>query len=117
MSWRSSIDRRGDTIAVNSGTGHGASVRQVADTARRITDVRSLRDATRRAGDPPNCGRPEQGWRSVGLGAEQSDLAAIITDARAGITKNLQQGHSRRRVSRKPLKRLEFRQPYYLDRR
>jgi UDP-arabinose 4-epimerase len=41
----------GDAIAVNLGTGHGASVRQVVDTARRITGLEVLaRDASRRAG-------------------------------------------------------------------
>ena len=44
----------GDTIAVNLGTGRGASVRQVVDMVRRITgrDV-VAHDASRRAGDPP----------------------------------------------------------------
>jgi UDP-glucose 4-epimerase len=44
----------GNTIAVNLGTGHGASVRQVVDTARRITGLEIVaRAASRRAGDPP----------------------------------------------------------------
>src|SRR5215468_9831418 len=44
----------GDTIAVNLGTGHGASVRQVIDSAGRITGINVVtRDASRRAGDPP----------------------------------------------------------------
>ena len=44
----------GDTIAVNLGTGRGASVRQVVDTVRRITGREVIaRDASRRAGDPP----------------------------------------------------------------
>jgi len=44
----------GSTIAVNLGTGHGASVRQVLDTARRITGLKIVaRDASRRAVDPP----------------------------------------------------------------
>src|SRR6516165_8643618 len=45
---------KGDTVAVNLGTGQGASVRQVIDTARRITGREIVaRDASRRAGDPP----------------------------------------------------------------
>ena len=46
--------KKGDTVAVNLGTGHGASVRQVIDTARRITGREIVVcDASRRAGDPP----------------------------------------------------------------
>lgn len=44
----------GDTIAVNLGTGRGASVRQVVDTVQHITGREIVaRDAPRRAGDPP----------------------------------------------------------------
>jgi UDP-glucose 4-epimerase len=45
---------KGNTIAVNLGTGYGASVQQVVDTARRITGLEIVAsDAARRAGDPP----------------------------------------------------------------
>ena len=44
----------GETIAVNLGTGHGVSVRQVVDAMRHITGQEIVaRDAPRRAGDPP----------------------------------------------------------------
>jgi hypothetical protein len=43
----------GDTIAINLGNGHGASVRQVIDMVRSVTGREvSARDAPRRAGDP-----------------------------------------------------------------
>jgi UDP-glucose-4-epimerase GalE len=73
----------GETIVVNLGTGRGASVRQVVDTARRITGLEIVaRDASRRAGDPPvlvadaNKASEVLGWTP-----QRSDLAAIIADA------------------------------------
>ena len=73
----------GETIAVNLGTGHGASVRQVVDTARRITGREIVaRDAPRRAGDPPVLVANSKKAREVlGWAPQHSDLAAIITDA------------------------------------
>ena len=73
----------GDTIAVNLGTGHGASVRQVVDTARRITGREIVaRDASRRAGDPPVLvADPKKASEVLGWAPQHSDLAAIITDA------------------------------------
>ena len=73
----------GDTIAVNLGNGHGASVRQVIDMVRRVTGREvPARDAPRRAGDPSilvadaNKARNTLGWAP-----ERSDLATIIADA------------------------------------
>jgi UDP-arabinose 4-epimerase len=73
----------GDSIAVNLGTGHGASVRQVVDTARRITGLEIVaRDASRRAGDPPVLvADPRKASELLGWAPQRSDLAAIITDA------------------------------------
>jgi UDP-glucose-4-epimerase GalE len=73
----------GDTIAVNLGTGHGASVGEVVDTARRITGLDILtRDATRRAGDPAVLvADPHKACEVLGWVPKYSDLAAIITDA------------------------------------
>jgi UDP-arabinose 4-epimerase len=73
----------GETIAVNLGTGQGASVRQVIDTVRQVTgrDV-PVRNAPRRPGDPavlvadPSKARELLGWTP-----ERSDLATIVTDA------------------------------------
>jgi len=74
---------KGDTIAVNLGTGHGASVRQVIDTARRITRREIVvRDASRRAGDPPVLvADAKKASEVLGWAPQYSDLAAIITDA------------------------------------
>jgi UDP-glucose 4-epimerase len=73
----------GDTIAVNLGTGHGTSVRQVVDTARRITGREIVaRDATRRAGDPPVLvADPNKAGEVLGWAPQHSDLATMITDA------------------------------------
>ena len=73
----------GDTIAVNLGTGHGASVRQVVDTARRITGREIVsRDASRRAGDPPALvADAKKASEVLGWAPQYSDLAAIIADA------------------------------------
>ena len=73
----------GDTIAVNLGTGDGASVRQVVETARRITGHKIVaRDASRRAGDPPVLvADPQKASEVWGWTPQCSDLAAIITDA------------------------------------
>jgi UDP-glucose-4-epimerase GalE len=72
----------GETIAVNLGTGHGASVRQVIDMARRITGLEIVaRDASRRAGDPPVLvADPKKASELLGW-APHSDLAATIADA------------------------------------
>jgi UDP-glucose 4-epimerase len=73
----------GDTIAVNLGTGHGASVRQVVDTARRITGREIVsRYASRRAGDPPALvADAKKASEVLGWAPQYSDLAAIIADA------------------------------------
>ena len=74
---------RGETIAVNLGTGHGVSVRQAIDMVRNVTGREvTTRDAARRAGDPsilvadPNKARKLLGWAP-----ERSDLATIVSDA------------------------------------
>jgi UDP-glucose-4-epimerase GalE len=75
--------KKGDTIAVNLGTGHGASVRQVIDTARSITgrDI-VVRDGSRRAGDPPVLvADAKKASEVLGWAPQYSDLPAIITDA------------------------------------
>ena len=66
-----------DRIAVNLGTGRGASVRQLVDAVRRITGREVIaRDASRRAGDPPalvadpkKAGECEAGRRSTPSGS------------------------------------------------
>ena len=74
---------KGNTIAVNLGTAHGASVRQVVDTARRVTGLKIVvRDASRRAGDPPVLvADARKASEVLGWTPQYSDLAVIITDA------------------------------------
>jgi UDP-glucose 4-epimerase len=74
---------KGDTVAVNLGTGQGASVRKVIDTARRITGREIVvRDASRRAGDPPVLvADAKKASEVLGWAPQYSDLSAIITDA------------------------------------
>ena len=73
----------GVTIALNLGTGRGVSVRQVIDAARTITGREIVvRDASRRAGDPPVLVADAKNASEVlGWTPECSDLAAIIRDA------------------------------------
>jgi UDP-glucose 4-epimerase len=73
----------GDTIAINLGSGLGASVREVIGTARRITGREiAVRDASRRAGDPPVLvADAKKASEVLGWMPQHSDLAAIITDA------------------------------------
>jgi len=74
---------KGDTVAVNLGTGQGASVRQVIDLARRITGREIVVcDASRRAGDPPVLvADAKKASELLGWAPQYSDLAAIIADA------------------------------------
>jgi UDP-glucose 4-epimerase len=74
---------RGDTIAVNLGSGHGASVRQVIDTVRVVTGREvPAHDAPRRAGDPSILVADAKKAREVlGWAPERSDLATIVADA------------------------------------
>ena len=73
----------GDTIAINLGTGHGASVRQVIDTARHITGREIIaRDAPRRTGDSPVLvADAKKASEVLDWAPHYSNLAGIITDA------------------------------------
>jgi UDP-arabinose 4-epimerase len=73
----------GDTIAVNLGSGNGASVRQVVDMAQRITEREIVtRDASRRAGDPPVLvADAKKAGDVLGWAPQHSNLGTIIADA------------------------------------
>ena len=73
----------GNTIAVNLGTGRGASIREVVDTARHVTGLEIIaRDTSRRAGDPPALvADPRKASEMLGWTPQRSNLTAIITDA------------------------------------
>ena len=75
---------RGETVAVNLGNGKGASVREVIDTARKVTarDISAL-NAPRRPGDPAVLVADARKAHDVfGWAAQRSDLTTIIADAR-----------------------------------
>ena len=72
------IEGRVKSQAINLGTGSGFSVREVIDTARRVTKKDFIvREMPRRPGDPPilvaavDRARDVLGWRAEGSGLEQ----------------------------------------------
>lgn len=73
----------GEPLALNLGTGHGFSVREVIDTAREVTgtDIPVV-ETERRPGDPPQLisGSTKAG-EILGWKPERSDLASMIGDA------------------------------------
>jgi UDP-glucose-4-epimerase GalE len=73
----------GGSVAVNLGTGHGHTVREVVDAAERITGrTVPRRYVARRAGDPPELVADARRAREVlGWQAEVSDLDTIIRTA------------------------------------
>jgi UDP-glucose-4-epimerase GalE len=72
-----------DSIAVNLGTGRGASVHQVIDAARHITGSEIVaRSELRRAGDPPILvADAQRACELLGWTPQCSDLDVIINDA------------------------------------
>jgi UDP-arabinose 4-epimerase len=70
-------------LALNLGTGHGASVREVIDTARRVTGCTiSEIKAGRRAGDPAELvANPSRALEILGWSAKRSTLEIQIRDA------------------------------------
>jgi UDP-glucose-4-epimerase GalE len=77
------LQRGGETAAFNLGTGQGHSVKQVIDSARRVTDREfNVRYAQRRAGDPPTLVADASKANTVlGFEAKWRDLDAIIASA------------------------------------
>src|SRR5207253_3225175 len=77
------LEADGGTTAVNLGTGHGHSVREVISAAMRATgrDI-AVRIAPRRAGDPPTLVADATLARStLGFSAKWLDIDAIIASA------------------------------------
>ena len=75
--------------AINLGTGHGYSVREVIDTARRVTgkDFR-VRETERRPGDPPELvAAVERAQKVLGWSATQSGLEHIVDTAWKWLTR------------------------------
>jgi UDP-arabinose 4-epimerase len=73
----------GSSIALNLASGRGSSVREVIETARRVTERRiDTHGAPRRPGDPAVLVADAALARKVlGWSAERSDLATIVADA------------------------------------
>lgn len=87
----------GDRRAYNLGIGHGYSVREVIEAARRVTgnDIKAEVTA-RRAGDPPCLyASPEKARNELGWQAKITDLAQIVETAWRWF-KNHPDGYSKR---------------------
>lgn len=75
--------QRGDGRAYNIGIGHGYSVREVIDACRRVTGIDfEVRQAPRRAGDPPTLfADPNKIATELNWSAQITDLDEIIDSA------------------------------------
>jgi UDP-glucose 4-epimerase len=73
----------GASTAFNLGNGHGFSVQEVIDTARRVTGrAISVSDAPRRAGDPPRLvADPQRAHALLGWQPQFASLEQIVTHA------------------------------------
>ncbi len=73
----------GKNLAINIGTGEGASIRQILDAISRITERQvPIELHPRRAGDPPAlCADPTLADRVLGFKPEFSDLDTIVRTA------------------------------------
>lgn len=77
------MEGRVESQAINLGTGHGYSVREVIETARRVTgrDFK-VRESARREGDPPVLvAAVDRAKTSLGWTASESDLGEIVASA------------------------------------
>ena len=77
------LERGGETVSLNLGTGAGFSVKQIVDAVGRATGRPvPVRVAPRRAGDPPELvADPSQARRVLGFEARWTDIDAIIASA------------------------------------
>jgi UDP-glucose-4-epimerase GalE len=84
------MEGRIESQAINLGTGHGYSVREVIYAARRITGREfKVRESARRAGDPPELiGAVDRAREVLGWTAVESDLAGIVSTAWNWATRN-----------------------------
>jgi len=77
------LDGRVESQAFNLGTGKGYSVKEVIETAKRVTGRNfSVREMSRRGGDPPVLvASVEKAREQLGWSAGKSDLETIISSA------------------------------------
>jgi UDP-glucose 4-epimerase len=75
--------RGGDSTAMNLGTGHGYSVKEIIETAREVTGhAIPAEEADRRAGDPPTLvAKADRARELLGWAPRESDLKTIIASA------------------------------------
>jgi UDP-glucose-4-epimerase GalE len=73
----------GESLVANLGTGRGASVREVVESAQRVTGRPiPVRIASRRPGDPPVLvASPERAVRELGFAPRYTDLDEIVATA------------------------------------
>jgi len=79
------LEAGGESVLLNCGYGHGYSVREVLDATRRVSGVDfGIREAPRRAGDPPHLVAAADRIRDVlGWEARYDDLETIVRSAYA----------------------------------
>jgi UDP-glucose 4-epimerase len=80
---QSLMENKISSRAINLGTGHGYSVREVIETVRHVTGRDfAVREAARRPGDPPALiAAAERGKAVLGWTATESDLENIVSTA------------------------------------
>jgi len=83
MGLQALMESRVESQAINLGTGHGYSVREVIETARRITGKDfTVRETARRPGDPPRLvAAVDRAKKVLGWSAIESDLDNIVRSA------------------------------------
>lgn len=77
------LAKGGDSLAVNLGTGRGASVREVVDAVERVTGRKvPLVEKERRAGDPPELvAAPAKATEVLGFRAQYTELDPMVAHA------------------------------------
>jgi UDP-glucose 4-epimerase len=95
MGMKSLLERRVTSQAINLGTGFARSVREVIDTARKVTQTTfPVKEAPRRDGDPPILVAAVERAREVlGWSAELSQLEYIIETAWSWHRRGIRAGH------------------------
>jgi len=83
MGLQALMEGRVQSQVINLGTGHGYSVREVIETARRITGKNfTVRETARRPGDPPKLvAAVDRAKKVLGWNAMESDLDNIVRSA------------------------------------
>ena len=77
------MEQRVESQAINLGTGQGYSVREVIETARRVTgEDFSVRETARRPGDPPRLiAAVDRAKKVLGWATTESGLDNIVSTA------------------------------------